>query len=100
MSDSHPVTRRSPHCSRGRHYAKYRVLIDIEQVPLLDNNELFKIHFIPTNYHVPMPGYREFSYVEKGGNLSKSRFISMLSSMGITRYEIPIQHNNNKRWYT
>ena len=98
MSGSRPAHHRS-HCSRGHHYAKYRVFIDIEQVPLLDNNEIFIKNFISTNYHAPKPGYREFSYVDRQCRLSKSKFISILSSMGITNYEIPIQHVNNKHWY-
>ena len=99
MLSSYPVHHRGPHCSRGARYAKYRVFIDIEQVPLLDTNEFFINNFISTNYHDPIPGYREFSYVCRQCRLSKSEFISMISSMGITKYEIPIQHINNKQWY-
>ena len=95
-----PILRRPDHCYKGDHYGKYRVFIDKEQVPLLDNNEFFNMNFIPTNYHAPKLGYREFSYIDRQCRLSKSKFISMLSSMGITNYEIPIQHIKNKHWYT
>ena len=98
MSGSRIVLRRPHHCYKGANYAKYRVLIEIEQVPLLDNNLLYNMKFIPTNYHAPKPGYIEYSYIDSHCRLSKSVFSKMLSSMGITKYEIPIQHVKSKYW--
>ena len=71
----------------------------MNEVGKLDMNEVFINNFICTKYHTPKEGFLEFSYVDRRGQLSKSQFISILSSMGVVNYHIPEeQHLNSKYW--
>ena len=98
MLVSYPLSRRSPGCSKGSNFSKYRVFISMDEVSKLDLNEVFIKNFICTKYHTPKEGYLEFSYVTRC-RLSKSKFISILSSMGVVNYYIPEdQHIYSKYW--
>ena len=99
MSSGYPLYRRPNNCYKGAFYKKYRVFINLNQVEQLkQTNYVFVNNFIRTQYHEPVEGYLEFSYVTSSGSITIAAFKSLLFSMGISDYIIPEQHFHSKYW--